>query len=388
MDLRFHINYHTRYGQRIKVCGNAPVLGSGDASQAPYLEYSDNGDWYLDFSLSSKEAANLEYKYCLEENGEIVWEWGKGRHLAIPARRKTVDIRDFWRPAAKPENAWQSSAFTRVLMAHGDTKKLKMPAGAQLLLRMVAPRVGTDYALCVVGSDPALGAWKEEDALVMNAANFPVWAAGIKLKNPDLPLDYKYAIYDVKAKKVVTWEDGENRRIEAIQENDLHVITDEKFKYPVGNWKGAGVAVPVFSLRSKHGLGVGEFADLVPFIDWAADTGLKMVQILPVNDTIATHTWTDSYPYAAISVFALHPMFLNMEEMGKVKNSKITKALKEDQERLNALEQIDYEAVMDAKWRYIRALYKQERAAFLKDAAFKTFFKNNRDKNSPIEKAR
>ena len=58
---------------------------------------------------------------------------------------------------------------------------------------------------------------------------------------------------------------------------------------------------------------MGEFTDIQLLVDWARQTGLKMVQILPINDTTATHTWVDSYPYAAISVFALHPLYLNLD---------------------------------------------------------------------------
>ena len=76
--------------------------------------------------------------------------------------------------------------------------------------------------------------------------------------------------------------------------------------------RGAGVAIPVFSLRSNNSFGVGEFTDIKLLVDWAKSTGLKLIQILPVNDTTATHTWTDSYPYSAISAFALHPMYLNL----------------------------------------------------------------------------
>ncbi|MEZ4686240.1 MAG: 4-alpha-glucanotransferase [Bacteroidia bacterium] len=301
------------------------------------------------------------------------------RKPSIPGRRKAASIRDFWRPGGKVENAWQSSAFTRVLMARPEDGAINMPAGAQLLLRMVAPRVAPGQALCVVGSDAALGSWQEEKALVMNGTDFPTWALGVKLSDPSLPIEYKYAVYDLKTKRIVTWEAGENRRLEPNAEEGLRVVTDEAFRDPVGNWKGTGVAVPVFSLRSEQGLGVGEFTDLISFIDWAKAAGMKMVQILPVNDTTATHTWTDSYPYAAISVFALHPMFLNMEAMGKVKDKKVQKALEEDRDRLNALSQIDYEGVQKAKWSYIRALYSQDKQTFLKDPGFKAFFETNKD---------
>jgi len=39
-----------------------------------------------------------------------------------------------------------------------------------------------------------------------------------------------------------------------------------------------------------------------------------MIQLLPINDTTAMHSWMDSYPYAAISAFALHPVYLNLEK--------------------------------------------------------------------------
>jgi 4-alpha-glucanotransferase len=96
----------------------------------------------------------------------------------------------------------------------------------------------------------------------------------------------------------------------------VFIKSDEGFRYPVGNWKAAGVAVPVFSLRGEDSFGVGEFNDLFGFIDWTKSVGMKMIQLLPINETIATHSWLDSYPYKSISVVALHPLYLNLEKLG------------------------------------------------------------------------
>ena len=81
-------------------------------------------------------------------------------------------------------------------------------------------------------------------------------------------------------------------------------------------WKGAGVAVPVFSLKTKNSYGTGEFLDLKSLADWCAKVGLKMIQILPINDTRTDDSWDNSYPYKAISTKALHPIYLNLYEMG------------------------------------------------------------------------
>lgn len=71
-----------------------------------------------------------------------------------------------------------------------------------------------------------------------------------------------------------------------------------------------GVAVPVSALRSAASCGVGEYPDLVALGDWASGVGLEVIQLLPVNDTGA-----NASPYSALSAFALHPLFLRLEDV-------------------------------------------------------------------------
>ena len=98
---------------------------------------------------------------------------------------------------------------------------------------------------------------------------------------------------------------GNNRLVyDSAERNKVTILHDGFIHLPNDTWKGAGVAIPVFSLRSKNSFGVGEFADIKLLVDWAKETDLKLIQILPINDTIATNSWMDSYPYAAISAFA------------------------------------------------------------------------------------
>ena len=96
----------------------------------------------------------------------------------------------------------------------------------------------------------------------------------------------------------------------------LQIHADHYFRFNAEQlYKAAGVAIPVFSLRSENGFGVGEFTDIKKLADWAHKTHLSIIQILPINDTTANYTWTDSYPYAAISVYALHPQYLSLEKI-------------------------------------------------------------------------
>lgn len=67
-------------------------------------------------------------------------------------------------------------------------------------------------------------------------------------------------------------------------------------------WRGAGVAIPMFSVRSSDDLGVGEFLDLKLLVDWAVECGFHLVQLLPVNDTSVHGMWWDSYPYRYLKI--------------------------------------------------------------------------------------
>ena len=154
---------------------------------------------------------------------------------------------------------------------------------------------------------------------------------------PEAIGQYKYGIWDAATQTVVQLETGDNRVLPPAEvPGTLRILADEGFRYAAGPWRGAGVALPVFSLRSEQGLGVGEFTDLKLLVDWAVQTGLNVVQILPINDTTATHTWVDSYPYAAISVFALHPQYLSLDGIARLKDKKAAAALARLRTELNA----------------------------------------------------
>ena len=205
------------------------------------------------------------------------------------------------------------------------------------------------------------------------------WVCKISLPKESFPVSYKYGVYDVKHKKFLHFEDGDNRLLygDAL-EKKITILHDGFVRLPNNTWRGAGVSIPVFSLRSKNSFGVGEFADLKLLVDWAKKTGLKLIQILPVNDTSATHTWVDSYPYAAISAFALHPIYLNLEKVAGKKYESVIKPLKKKQKQLNELPELDYEEVMKVKLIVIRELFALQKDDFLEDEEYKTFFEKNK----------
>jgi len=138
-------------------------------------------------------------------------------------------------------------------------------------------------------------------------------------------------------------------------------------------FRGAGTAVPIFSLRSENDFGIGDFRDLRALVDWAASTGQCIIQLLPINDTTRKGEWKDSYPYSPISSFALHPLYIRLQDLG----IKETAAFKKEQKALNSLEDIDYPRVFKAKMAYIRKAYEASGKKDMDSAAFGKFVKSN-----------
>ncbi|MGI4870379.1 MAG: 4-alpha-glucanotransferase [Janthinobacterium lividum] len=392
MTLHFSLPYRTTYGQRLVVCGSLPSLGAWNLPHALPLQYDEaTTRWSAEIPLAP-EAATLpvQYKYVLLlEGGGVVWEWGGNRTLALPARPAArLEVRDFWRAPAQDGNELFTAAFTEALFRRaapspqpvaGKGKKTKAapetaPAVPNVRFALAAPRVAPTQQVCVLGSDPALGAWDQGPPLLLSDAAYPTWQADVALQNPEAMVAYKYGIWDPATQTATQLETGDNRVLPpAAVPGTLRVLHDEGFGYAAGPWRGAGVAMPVFSLRSERGLGVGEFTDLKLLMDWAVKTGLNLVQILPINDTTATHTWVDSYPYAAISVFALHPQYLHLDGIARLKDKKVATELDKLREELNAKDFVDYEAVMNGKWKFLKLLYQQEKARFLADPEFRKF---------------
>jgi len=145
----------------------------------------------------------------------------------------------------------------------------------------------------------------------------------------------------------------------------------EKFDRP--GFRGAGTAIPVFSLRTPGDFGIGEFRDLRPLVDWAAATHQCVIQLLPVNDTTRKGGWQDSYPYSPVSTFALHPLYMHLQDLGIREDA----AFKKKQAALNALPELDYPKVFKAKMAYIRQAFETRGAKDLASAACKRFVKEN-----------
>ncbi|VGO15016.1 4-alpha-glucanotransferase [Pontiella desulfatans] len=385
MKINFRIHYHTIPGQHICVGGPAKALGSGDASKAVRLTPINDGNWSATLDIPAS-ATPLEYTYgVLDEQGNCRWEWGGGRKLKVAEPTPPVVFaHDQWRSPSGEERIMYGAAFREVLLKPNAGHRATGSESKQALRFSISmPRIGPRYQACVLGNQAALGLWDQTKPLLLACGNdFPEWAGSIDAAGLSLPIIYKYGIYDTQKKMVATIEDGFDRRIDALPEKDpeyLFIQADESFRYPLGNWKGAGVAVPVFSLRSDASAGIGDFGDLIDFIDWAKQVGMKMVQLLPLNETVASHNWLDSYPYKSISVMALHPIYMDLRQVGALHDKKLMGEISARLMELNAEPHVSFPDVHRIKSRYYKLIYDQEKDATFERKDYKAFFRKNRE---------
>ena len=186
-----------------------------------------------------------------------------------------------------------------------------------------------------------------------------VWDADIDLSELSPVAGQERLVYHY-----AVWRDGSLTRKEIGPRP--HCLTPTQLQNPPRQiddaWSDlriAGTAVPLFSLRTEGSQGIGDFGDLSLFIDWCSQTGQRIVQLLPINDTTKHRNEADSYPYSAISIYALHPIYADLRQLPPLHTAR-AKAIRVELQRLNDLPQIDYPAVIRLKEEYLHLSYAQQ----------------------------
>ena len=384
MKLVFRLNYYTVPGQSLWL-KYAIVLGAGGVrfEQMAPLHWINDQQWETEIDLKGAGEIRMEYSYQLRQsgNGMKLDEWLAPRVMEFdPATNDALLLLDSWCSAGTVDYALETNAFRAVLPPRGPFESSVSSPTANHLFQLRMAAVPKGMAPCLIGSVTEIGDWGWHHAVPLQEVSPNVWQKNLYLPN-DWGIEYKYGMFDLRLKCVVRIEQGENRwlPVREYSKQQWTKVSDESYRRDAtGLFHGAGVAIPVFSLRSQKSLGVGEFADLKPLADWAHGVGLKLIQILPINDTTSSHDWTDSYPYSAISVFALHPLYLRIDNLDYAMPAQFRGALESARTTLNPLAQVDYEAVMAVKLKLTRQIFEKHFKAISSNDKFKLFLEANR----------
>lgn len=380
MQFQFHIKYHTAYGESLWLS----LLGADTAEQSfekkISMEYLNHDYWKVEVELDANQftGKNLNYRYLLKTiDGEIIPEDNNGRTIHCSLQNiDCITTYDVWNFAGQFENAFYTAPFKNTLLPKTSNTKSSSKSYSHTF-KVKAPLLKNNEVVCILGNCDALNNWNTASPVLLNKQD-DCWIFNTNLRHAIFPVAYKYGVYNKKEKSFKEFEQGDNRIcIGAAADKALVICNDGFIRLPHNTWKGAGIAIPVFSLKSRHSFGIGEFNDIPLLVDWANKTGFKLIQLLPVNDTTATKTWHDSYPYSAISAFALHPVYLNLSKVAGKKNEQILKNLAKKQKQLNTLSVIDYEEVCCIKIKFLQKIFTTAGEECLQSEGFKFFFEIN-----------
>lgn len=334
------------------------------------MSYIKDGMWFCKLTIESSSV--IEYSYVLKNpDGTIVHEGVKKRYLPIFTGGYGVVNDEFiYRDIS---SVFESKPFVNCLMKHECVVPFPLMNDGDVLFIVNSPCVMKNQGVAIVGEGEVLGNWNSDDKLIMNHSYDNFWWINLPYNHYLTHAEFKFVIYDKNTNEIIKWEKGNNRRMPLIISNSVftkHINVDY-------DWHGSGVAIPVFSLRSNDDWGVGEFFDLIDFADQVRKNGHSLIQILPINDTTSTCTDLDSYPYKANSVYALHPMYLKMNMIGRLKDEGKMMYYNEKAQQLNKLDSVAYSQVNALKNNYLIDYYNENFNDIIKDDKFLAFVENN-----------
>ncbi|GMY19773.1 4-alpha-glucanotransferase DPE2 isoform X1 [Fagus crenata] len=371
VNLSFRLPYQTHWGQSLLVCGSEPVLGSWNVKKGLLLSPIHEGDeliWSGGVSVPSGFGCEYSYYVVDDDKNVVRSEMGMKRKLVLAEGiqdGEVVEFHDLWQTGS--DDLPFRSAFKNVIFNRSWALNIETPLGAiqnkldeeaetvLIQFKICCPTIEEDTSVYVIGSHVKLGKWKVQDGLKLSYAGDSIWQGNFSL------------------------ESGPNRELAVgSSKNQPRYIFLSDGMFRALPWRGAGVSIPMFSVRSESDLGVGEFLDLKLLVDWAVDSGFHLVQLLPINDTSVNGMWWDSYPYSSLSVCALHPLYLRVQALSENIQDDIKEEIQKAKQRLDGKD-VDYEATMATKLSIAKKVFSQEKDLILNSKSFQKFFSENED---------
>jgi 4-alpha-glucanotransferase len=123
-----------------------------------------------------------------------------------------------------------------------------------------------------------------------------------------------------------------------------------------------GVAVQLYTLRSRQNWGIGDFADLQDVARGCAPAGAAFIGLNPLHALFPGNPWHFS-PYSASTRHCLNVLYIAVEQMPEYAECNAARArvaaadFQAELQRLRATPNVDYPGVARAKWPILEALF-------------------------------
>lgn len=258
------------------------------------MDTADGCRWAVETSaIDSRRHPVTMFKYAYQlrnNNGDVLREeWNLIPRIIPYHASNDYVMLDSWRDIPLQQHLYTSAYLATV---HGSMGERFVPLDVALFRKTIlfsvsAPQLSKGQAVALCGSHPVLGNWNTSRYLKMQYSGQTMWMLPVNAIGIDRQLEYKFVVVNEETGDFVAWEEGNNRTLDSSRSADGQVTVCDGGLLRVceSMWRVAGVAVPVFSLRSAHSYGIGDFGDLKLLVDWAVATGMKAIRTLPVNDT-------------------------------------------------------------------------------------------------------
>lgn len=377
MRITFFIEYKTKPEESLYILGSHPLIGEWRCDSE--LEMKRRGDlWWLSLNFPTPFNGELSYLYIVKNvNGSSLREI-EARSIIITGDRDIIR-KDAWH-GNDLQAPFTHAPFANLFLPHKSTIPTQCSYEKEIIISLFAPAIEESSTLHIIGNIPSLGLWNPQKAIPLTPKKGFRWEINI-------PLSEEFELFEYKFIKKggdgsISWEEGGNRVIDLpqIEDRPISIVIESQYT-SLSDYKPryAGVALPVFSLRSHLSGGIGEFSDLKLLAEWAKLTGQKIIQILPINDTTTDGSWRDSYPYNCISVFALNPIYIRVDEIGDFPTQEIEEDFRTESQRLNKLQFLDFEKVYQLKKKYSYILFKEHWDRCKREHSYREFVSKNRE---------
>lgn len=413
--LRVNVHAPTNYGESLVITGTCEELS---CETGVSLRWKDGGRWVGEWVIGNG-LVGVKVKFGIKkddggEKGLVKWEWdwrqvgvdGFGEMVGGWVVGGAVRVSD---EGKFVKEVFGSKALRGIVFGrdfgNGDlvggvvNKTEERIVVERVLIEgrhvvgvrfgVFAERVLKGDAVCIEFEDGAMVGDESESGVVpMSEGMDGMWWKTVAIKRKDDGcIKWRFLIKNKKSDHVLVQEDEWREFV--VDEEDMRFINEHvgstavviaeaksELRYP-RKWKGSGIAIPVFALRSSTGCGVGEFKDLKSAVDLCVASGYQLLQLLPINDTTVYNDFRDTYPYSANSSFALHPQFLNIESVGQMPPT-LLKEFEQEKLKLNSVPEIQYRKMMAVKMKYLRIMYNMYKDEFLASREFAKWFEPNK----------
>lgn len=232
VSVTFQLAYGTKFGQNIFITGNVPQLGNDRDENALKLQYADAEHWAVEVKLNKADLSNegLKYYYIIQhEDGST--EKSAPYYLLSDELTNNIHVSDAWNYNGYVQNAFSTKVFEvlndKVKTAKG--KKASAKKGTHTF-KVTAPELPEHYGIFLLGNSNDLGNWDAGNIILLSPdENSGAWITHISITADNDIVEYKYGIYDLDKKVVVTFEDGDNRTLALLETKPARAIINDGF---------------------------------------------------------------------------------------------------------------------------------------------------------------